>query len=319
MGMDKDSSDKLDGHSFKEPQHNLQYKLAEAYIDRKRIGKKYGIPAVSTICAGLLIWGGVGLGVKINNNIQKSNLNRSKENLETLIKTVRDENIPDEMLKEAESAYNDGMYNANNKNYKESRESEKKLNLIRKEAKKFSTLSEELENTYSYIKTVVKEDEAKNMADSLYREGQNYVKVVKTASLQKTVQELQDLEAILNQECSIKIVNKNGVKSGIDRYFEDADGKRISGYYVIVEALDAKENVIPQIIKSEENGERKKVDLWGERVPQEVYEQVKRDKLDNGIIENDVFGEKERGYLNPKIIFEYNGEKLKRMGQILEW
>ena len=55
-------------------------------------------------------------------------------------------------------------------------------------------------------------------------------------------------------------------------------------------------------IKSEETGNTTQVERWGLRVDKEVFDSVARDKLDNGIIERNVFGYKSRGHLVP----EYN-------------
>jgi hypothetical protein len=82
------------------------------------------------------------------------------------------------------------------------------------------------------------------------------------------------------------------MKSGIDRYYTDASGKRVAGYYLIVEAQDASGRPIMQSIRNEEDGSLKRTSVWGERVSKDVYEKVKKDKLDNGRIDQNVVGAK---------------------------
>ena len=52
---------------------------------------------------------------------------------------------------------------------------------------------------------------------------------------------------------------------------------------------------------------------FGVRVPQSVYEAVKADKLDNGIIDDNVFGQKRRGRRAPEYRLQTAG------GMITEW
>ena len=49
------------------------------------------------------------------------------------------------------------------------------------------------------------------------------------------------------------------------------------------------------------------------RVSASVYEQIKRDKVDDGIINNKVFGLKKRGYLQPNYFIPTTG------GAITQW
>ena len=64
---------------------------------------------------------------------------------------------------------------------------------------------------------------------------------------------------------------------------------------------------------NEETGNTNVVNIWGLRVDQQLFEGVARDKRDDGIIERDRFGYKERGYLIPKYEMETTG------GAITAW
>jgi len=66
-------------------------------------------------------------------------------------------------------------------------------------------------------------------------------------------------------------------------------------------------------VTSEEDGKTHAVKQWGLRVKTSVFEQIKRDKMDDGIINNNVFGRKRRGYLQPQYLIPTTG------GAIAEW
>ena len=50
-------------------------------------------------------------------------------------------------------------------------------------------------------------------------------------------------------------------------------------------------------IVNEENGKTETVKKWGVRVPEATFEAIRADKSDDGIVENNVLGEKHRGSL----------------------
>ena len=56
-------------------------------------------------------------------------------------------------------------------------------------------------------------------------------------------------------------------------------------YYLIVEAIAPDGSKLSRTITNEETGQKETVDLWAVRVPQQTYETVRDDKLDDGIIQ----------------------------------
>ena len=48
-------------YTFKQPKNNISYKIAEAYVDRKRIARNYGIPAAAVLSIAFLTFGGISL------------------------------------------------------------------------------------------------------------------------------------------------------------------------------------------------------------------------------------------------------------------
>jgi hypothetical protein len=101
------------------------------------------------------------------------------------------------------------------------------------------------------------------------------------------------LAAELAQAYRIRIVQRAGEPSGIWRV--PAANPRAQNFYLIVEAVDAQDRVVRTRVTSEENRRTAEVTRWGLRVPPEVFEAVRRDKQDDGIIQNDIVGEKRAG------------------------
>lgn len=107
--------------------------------------------------------------------------------------------------------------------------------------------------------------------------------------------EFEKAVAQVNLAYTLRIVNRDGVQSGVWRYHEDAPGGK--NYYLVVEAIDANGRALALPIANEETQRTETVSLFAIRVPPSEYERVKADKLDNGLIDDAVVGEKRRGEL----------------------
>lgn len=139
-------------------------------------------------------------------------------------------------------------------------------------------------------------------------------------SLSELCQRTTTLLNQLNEAYEVHIVSGSNDKSGIDRYFEDAEGKRVSGFYVIVEARDANGNPLPRRIRTGETQQLEQVTRWAERVPQEVYDRIKADKKADGVLNETLFAVKQRGYQNEEIkLVGSDNQALSRLGQITKW
>ncbi len=87
-----------------------------------------------------------------------------------------------------------------------------------------------------------------------------------------------------------------GADTGVWTYPDVNEDAR--NYYLIVEAIGPDGNTLPQNITSEETGVAELVEQWGVRVSEVQFDAVRADKLDDGIIQNNIMGLKEFGYLN---------------------
>ena len=161
------------------------------------------------------------------------------------------------------------------------------------------------------ILSEVRQKDVGRQAEELYTDAMAALGRGDVAAAQKGYALLQQFYDRLVQEYQLRIVSREGVRSGVWRVPEKNPNAR--NYYVIVEAVttDGKRLELP--ITSEEDGKTRTVKQWGLRVKASVFEQIRRDKMDDGIINNNVFGAKKRGYLQPNYFIPTTG------GAITQW
>lgn len=122
---------------------------------------------------------------------------------------------------------------------------------------------------------------------------------------------LSQVREDLVQAYTLRIVSRPGENSGIYRIPDVNTGAR--NYYLIVEAVTPEGKLLSFPIRSEENGKTATVSKWGVRVPQKTYDAVRRDKTDDGIVQNNVLATKPRGALGPVYAMPVSD------GAITEW
>ncbi len=248
-----------------------------------------------------------------------SQLQSTKKGLDLLIAEIRNNDTPSKMLQNAETAYTNGITSVEARNLAAANSYKNELSSIKTNTLEFKVLPQELEKVYSSIKTISKDPVANQASEKWYNEAKAYVENVNIVQLKNAVNELKNIDVVLNQEYKLVVVSRPGVKSGMDRYYTDENGRRASGFYLILEAVDRNGNTLRRNITNEESGRTESVSMWGERVPEEVFLMIKKDKSD-GIIDNNVFGRKERGYLAEKVTMKGpNGRTLEKKGQITNW
>ena len=171
-------------------------------------------------------------------------------------------------------------------------------------------LPEKLEAAYQSVVNV-ESDEARRRAEQLYQTAGTALKHGDEEAAQTALQSLHDLRSTLEQAYTLQIVSRPGEKSGVWRVPDANPNAR--NYYVIVEAVTADGRRLELPVTSEEDGKTRTVKQWGLRVKESVFEQIRRDKMDDGIINNNVFGAKKRGYLKPQYLIPTTG------GAITQW
>ena len=174
-----------------------------------------------------------------------------------------------------------------------------------------AALPEELAATHSAVVALAKSDNARSVAERILNTGNAAVRDDNSDEAKAAIAQLENLRVRLEQEYTLRIVNRQGERSGIWRVPDVNSEAR--NYYLIVEAIDHTGKALSVPIENEETGKTARVKKWGLRVDEGVFNSVANDKQDNGIIEQDRFGYKNRGYLVPNYEMPTTG------GAITQW
>jgi hypothetical protein len=172
-------------------------------------------------------------------------------------------------------------------------------------------LPRQMRNELDRILALSKVDEAKQQARALFTEGEAAVKAGDAQAARQKLAQLSSLREKLEQSYALRIVSKQGQQSGVWRVPRLNPSGR--NYYVIVEAIDSQGRPVPLEVTSEEDNKTERVNTFGIRVDERTFNQVRADKQDDGVIQNNRFGEKQSGYIQPQYNFPTPG------GNILRW
>lgn len=119
------------------------------------------------------------------------------------------------------------------------------------------------------------------------------------------IDRLAQLRRQLGLAFTLQVISRPGEQSGVWRVPDVNTGAR--NYYLIVEAVDARGEVLSLPITSEETGKTKVVKTWGLRVDASEFESIRADKQDDGIIQQRDVGQKQPGQLNLDYRIRTNG------------
>lgn len=172
-------------------------------------------------------------------------------------------------------------------------------------------LPKSLGTAYAAVLRDAKVDEARTQAAQFLADGKSAVARGDADRARMVVASLDALDAKLLATYDLMVVSRPDEDSGVFRIPSVNEDSR--NYYLIVEAIGADGRAMPMDIVSEEDGRTYKMKSWGVRVSEQVFESVKRDKIDDGIIENRVVGHKPRGELQTRYAMPVLG------GTITSW
>lgn len=178
-------------------------------------------------------------------------------------------------------------------------------------ARELVYLPKELDTEVQRIAAVAQDPDVLPQARKLAEEGHAAAKAGDIAAARAKAAELKSIRENLDQTYELRIVSRPGERSGVYRI--PSVNSRARNYYVIVEAIGPNGKAMSFPVYSEEDGRTENASRWGIRVDQAVYDKVRADKLDDGIIQNNKFGVKRKGYLTPDYVYPVQG------GTILEW
>ncbi len=154
-------------------------------------------------------------------------------------------------------------------------------------------------------------DAARARADQLLADGQAALRRRDVAAGRKAVTDLETLRATLAQEYWLRIISRPNEQTAIWRVPQRNPNAR--NYYVLVEAVAPDGRVLSLPVQSEEDGKTATVSKFGVRINADVFNQIARDKQDDGIVQRNRLGEKRRGELDVNYAFPVMG------GRITQW
>ena len=108
-----------------------------------------------------------------------------------------------------------------------------------------------------------------------------------------TAQAIEKLALYVSTSLHFQFVNRNGVQTGFARTNDGTGNKR---WYLVVEAVDATGSPFKMDIYNSETRVTDAVELWGQEVPQKVFEGVRDDKKSDGILDDSDLGDKPAGH-----------------------
>jgi hypothetical protein len=166
------------------------------------------------------------------------------------------------------------------------------------ELRAIETLPADLKGAYQTVVSTTQDGNALGEAQQLLASGEAAFAQRNLDGTRAAVGQLRGLEARLERQYELRIVSHPGQRSGVERYSAENPSGR--SYYLIVEAIAPGGAPLMLPIRSEEDGGTRLVRRWGLRVDEATYRKVAADKRDDGIIEQNVVGEKRRGELDPQ-------------------
>ena len=168
---------------------------------------------------------------------------------------------------------------------------------------------------------VAQDPEAVERLTALRAEAQAYRKQDDVAKLRDVEARTADLEARLRDEYAVSVRGGQGPRtSAIDRTFTDKTGRRVTAYYLLVQAKRPDGSVVTMRIHDVEKDRDADVKIWAERVPKDVYDRLLRDKKEDGVLNETAFSVKRRGELHEQVTMPgADGKPLEKLGQLTEW
>lgn len=154
-------------------------------------------------------------------------------------------------------------------------------------------------------RSTAREKKVETMIAKLVDDGMSALLGGEIREAESALNELRAINTRLLQRYSLLVVSREGEQSGVWRVPERNPEAR--NYYLIVEAVASDGKVLTLSLTNEENGQLVEAKKWGLRVNERVYQRVRADKLDDGIIQGRRVGEKRRGYLQPDYLIETSG------------
>ncbi len=173
-----------------------------------------------------------------------------------------------------------------------------------------AALPARLESQYEVLMKQAEEPVARERSESLMAEGRSALARGDEKDAELTLDRMAVLQRDIESEYELRIANRPGERSGVWRIPDANLGAR--NYYIVVEALNRRGEPVEVPVLNEEDGRTYRVSRWALRVDEAVFRRVADDKADDGIIQNNRFGLKQRGHLTPEYFMPTTGNAITR-------
>jgi hypothetical protein len=172
-------------------------------------------------------------------------------------------------------------------------------------------LPADLQSTYQSIVATTDDAGALSDARGFLAAGEAAVERRDYDVARGAVADLRTLDAQLELQYKLQVVSRPGELSGFERYPDE--NPNTQNFYLVVEAIAPTGAALRLPIRNEETQRTERVDKWGLRVDEETFRRVAADKRDDGIIQQNIVGAKQRGALEPEYSIATTG------AAITEW
>jgi hypothetical protein len=172
-------------------------------------------------------------------------------------------------------------------------------------------LAQALQRTRAILAGATLAAAARSQIEAIDQQAEQALAAGDLALARGRIDRLAELATAVDLAYELRIVSGPDRQSGVWRH--PADNPRARNHYVIVDAIGADGRPVVLPITSEEDQRVRQVSTFGVRVPQAVYDAVRADKQDNGLVDNPLLAVKRRGELEPSYRMTVAG------GYITDW
>lgn len=308
-------------HRYREPT-GFKAALAHAYIRRGPIGASVGgVAAASALVWGMFFnplspWSNYGSVTRQLNN-ERAAIVRVERDLKAI---AAPEAASPEMakLKEAADTYERA------RDVAKLRESRSQIEAAAVKAKEAHHAAQQAAEHLAKIKSLLTSAQAvaveapvKEQLASLAKQADELAGSTNVARLSELRESVSEVENALQQDYEIRVLWRNQA-SGMQRTPRNVPGAAPNSY-LIVEARNKAGQPVPVTINDVEEGRAVRLTKWGEMVPNDVYERIKQDKKSDGVLNDDLYARKQKGYLSMDIVMKAgDGKPLTRQKQLTD-
>lgn len=276
----------------------LSATLARIYVERGAWARRFGL----LLLLGLAVWAGWYFGVE-RPRLQReaavqAELAKGAADLDGLTREIGAlTNAPD-LLRQAEALAVEGKKAVAAADRTGVKKALQGLEAVKAEAAEIAALPARLDRTVASIKAETQDQAALAQLAGLEARGRKAIAAFDLAAAKDAASAMDALLSTLRQVYDIRIVQEEGVPSGVWRIPNVNEDAR--NYYLIVDAVTPDGKTVALPILNEETKKTVAASRWGIRVDKALFDAVRRDKGDDGIIQNDKVAQKKRGAAEPE-------------------